>query len=758
MPLQFRQRQPLPPTQPLPTPWQAAIEESNRQNQLLTQPFTDWRSELERIGAITGAGVRVAEAGLTRGRGFKQVFAEHGIPAPGLLAFLAQMGIDPSTYITAGAGRLAAVNRAATVPPRLAPVAERVGVPAAEAPLSIKGEPITRARPLTAVEQTATQTTQSITPQEVVAAQRTGETFAQTHQRLITERIAANPSTVTETPVQRLVAALKAAKPVRAEQEALYSAERTSRIAASAEAGAKVTGQAGLAARLGPLKGQLPKAEFTPLSVSQADKNFLFDQVANSPFLNGYNVPKAMVGLQKLLESGVVPQEGELTLLGRTFGADFVQAAQSAGLRERATGIVGQTLGVFRSLMTFWDYSFPGRQGIFAAPRYARQFGGNFKPMFEASFRDQSYEAIAQEVAGRPNFTNGVFDRMKLALSAIDRVGVSREEVYAMSNLAERIPGVGRLVTASNRAYSAFATKYRADIADAILPGITDNPASLTDAQLEAIGSFVNTITGRGELRNIPLVGRVLQTANGLSTTIFAPRLMASRLSLINPFYYINLDPIIRKEALKTAAMFYGSVATVLGAVAAAGIKVANDYRSADFGKIVVPVSSGLPAATLRILPGVFGVGVQTYAGQTRYEITGGVTNYIRLIGQLVSGKTVSSITGLPKTVRGRPYTRYEILKDFVENKYSPVASAIKEFLNRESRPRAHPYNVTEEIVSRVTPMVLQDYYDLTNGGQETLGQSVDRWIREFRRTPDTAATGRSGLQLRRRAVPLSGR
>src|SRR5207247_3559647 len=73
---------------------------------------------------------------------------------------------------TAAVGPTPALSRAAEPPPLL----------------SMEGQPITRARPLTTAQEAATQTTQAVTPQEVIAAQRPGETFTQTHQRLITER------------------------------------------------------------------------------------------------------------------------------------------------------------------------------------------------------------------------------------------------------------------------------------------------------------------------------------------------------------------------------------------------------------------------------------------------------------------------------------------------------------------------------------------------------------------------------------------
>ena len=63
-------------------------------------------------------------------------------------------------------------------------------------------------------------------------------------------------------PAQRIITALKDAKPIRAEQERLYSAERTRRAGEIESIGKEKRGESGYYSQLSALKGGLPKAQF----------------------------------------------------------------------------------------------------------------------------------------------------------------------------------------------------------------------------------------------------------------------------------------------------------------------------------------------------------------------------------------------------------------------------------------------------------------------------------------------------------------
>src|SRR5205807_773348 len=148
-----------------------------------------------------------------------------------------------------------------------------------------------------------------------VAASRLGEALAQRAPQAVE---------ATGSAVDRVLQALKAAGPVRAEQEALYSAERSKRLGAAMAIGERVPGQAGFRQQLGALAGELPKAQFAPLKIDQPDIDALFNQIETNPMLTGFSKINAKVGLSKLFGAlgGQVPTDSELSLLGRVFGGE----------------------------------------------------------------------------------------------------------------------------------------------------------------------------------------------------------------------------------------------------------------------------------------------------------------------------------------------------------------------------------------------------------------------------------------------------
>lgn len=537
----------------------------------------------------------------------------------------------------------------------------------------------------------------------------------------VTKAVAEQPPVV-----QKLLDALQASKPIRAEQQALYTAERSKRLAQSVEAGTGTPGEAGFFARKAPLSGELPKAKFEPLRLEQPEVDELFDMVGRNTRLTNWQVVQAQTGLHKLIRGGTVPQHSQLELLSRVFGSDLVNQIATKGVTRPAAGKITALAGLTRGLMTFLDFSAPLRQGLAATTRHPILAAKAFTPMIRSALSKNAYKTVVDEITKRPTFE--AMQRGKVALTGLSDYGLSREEAFAAAQLAERLPGVGRVISGSNRAYTAFLTRLRADVFDSILKGGPKSLKQMTTDDLTALGSFVNTVTGRGEL------GKLAPAANLLTTTIFAPRLIASRLSLINPRWYYKAaqNPVLRKEALTQAAALYGSILTTLALAKAAGAKVTTDWRSSDFGKIVVPAKGGAKEATVRIIPAVFGVGTQTFdspqGSATRFEVTGGLSPYIRLIGQLYHGEALSASTGKPQTVRGRQISRGELLQRFVETKFSPVASAIRDIAYEDMRPE--DYNVVDQVVSRTTPMILQDWYELTQGGQETLGEAVDRLLK----------------------------
>jgi hypothetical protein len=482
--------------------------------------------------------------------------------------------------------------------------------------------------------------------------------------------------------LQPLLDALKAAKPVRKEQEALYSAERSRRVGAAMGA-MKRGGREGYFAALGQLRGELPKAQFSSVAnaVTPEQIDVLFSHVQDSR-LTPFEKITAQSGLQKLLgvQGGVVPQEGELALLHEVFGPELVSTVKD--LRPAIQKHMDTLLelgNVPRSLMASFDFSAPFRQGgtMVTRPEWYKAWG----PMFKSFASEPGYQALRAEIQSRPTYALMREGNLALTDNAL-QMG-SREERFA-SNMAERIPFVGRLVRASDRAYTGFLNRLRADSFDSVLKNAKAAGVDVTDPTfLQGLGNWVNTATGRGPL------GGLQSAAPVLNATFFSPRLFASRVANLNPAFYVNLPPAVRKEAVRNILATGAAWTTLLGVAAAGGAKVVSDPRNADFGKIRV--------------------------GNTRYDLMAGHQQLIRLAAQLASGQVVSSTTGKVMTLSDqkafRPMTRKDVALRFVEAKEAPIASFVTDWLEGRNF-EGQPFNAGKEVAARFIPMAAGDVKD----------------------------------------------
>ena len=502
----------------------------------------------------------------------------------------------------------------------------------------------------------------------------------------MTAAIPRSEQPVIDTPVQKVVDAIKGAKPLRAEQEKLYTAERGRRIAQSKAIGATVRGESGFKAEMAPMKGEMQKVEYDPIrgKVTQGDIDSLFNTVKDSTRLDDWEKISAREGLAKLFgEAGTnVPQQHELVLLNRVFGDEFTKAIMSKRpMWDRIKAGISAAANVPRALMASFDLSAPLRQGVFMVGR--KQFYSSFAKMFRYFGSEKAYQGILEDIVQRPTY--GMMKKGKLAITEMSPLLTSQEEAFMGANLAEKIPVVGRVVRASDRAYTGFLNKLRADVFDDLVGKAEKlglDPASNTPL-LQEIGKFVNAGTGRGNLPK-SLAG----AAPALNGILFSPRLMSSRLTLLNPAYYIKASPLVRREALKSLFTFVAAGSTVMGVAEMAGVKPSMDPFSSDFGKIKI--------------------------GNTRMDVWGGFQQYIRAAAQLTAGRTTSPITGKTSNFR-KGYgamDRMDIGYRFLEQKASPVASFAVALMRGET-PTGEKVDIPKEAAERFIPMIVQDMVEL---------------------------------------------
>lgn len=499
--------------------------------------------------------------------------------------------------------------------------------------------------------------------------------------------------------VSKLTNALKEAEPIRGTQEELYSKARSQSLAKMMSARERMAGEKGFFQELGALKGQLPKVQYESIRTQfdQPSVDRLFNMVKETKYLDDWEKINAQVGLAKILgeKGGGVPTKGETEKLYQVFGKEFTETLLSKrSMFSRLGDLTMQAYNLPRSFMAgIGDLSGTLMQNALFAYRHPITTAGNFVQQLKFFASEKAYKMSGEEIASRPTY-----DLMKKAKLSLTETGplISQREEQFMSSLAEKIPGLGRVVRATGRAYTGFLNRMRADVFDQLvntqksLGGKIDDPVFLKSA-----GEFINTSTGRGSL------GQLERIAPVLGQGFFSARKLVATIQTLNPLYYINAHPVVRREALLTMLSFLGGATAITQLSKLAGAEVGDDPTSTDFGKIKF--------------------------GNTRFNLYGPYQQIAVLMARLWKGYATSSTTGKKMMLgnESNPYspTRLDLLTRYFESKEHPTLSLIFSAL-RGTNNIGQPFNAPTETLNRFIPMVLADGYDLykEHGSQGLLG------------------------------------
>lgn len=399
---------------------------------------------------------------------------------------------------------------------------------------------------------------------------------------------------------------------IRTAQTAGYSIERSLRVKSAAEAGRKAGGgMAGHLATKRYLADALPKEffgdwkHFTP-----EDIDHLVRVVDKAP-LQLYEKTHVIDSIKNAVENGVVPTAGDHALMERVFG----RVAGTATGKERLAGFLDkfvQATNIPRAIRSSGDISAGFRQlltVLVTHPKvFARQWANGVK-----SFGSEEFYHVSQEAIHSDPFYP-VAEKWGLPLTEIGSTVPKTEEAFIGAQVAERIPfGIGNIVRRSDRAFTGMVNGARFEMTKIMAEKAALLGRDLNDEHLgQSIARVAGTFTGRG------VVPKVLEShLTTMNAAMFSPRLMASRLNLLSPVYYYKLDPFARREALAGARNLVGAIVTVMFVAKALGAEVEMDPRSSNFTKIKV--------------------------GNTRIDIAGGYSQYIRLIAQEMTREAISS-------------------------------------------------------------------------------------------------------------------
>jgi hypothetical protein len=382
-----------------------------------------------------------------------------------------------------------------------------------------------------------------------------------------------------------------------------------------------------------------------------------------------------------------------------------------------------------RTLMASMDMSAPLRQGLGLIHKKA--FWTALPEMVRAFGSEDAYNQIQKGITDDPIFQKTVNAEGRINQSFAEKAGLqltslknmsSREESI-MSSLAEKVPGV----RPSNRAYTVFLNKLRADtfkqmVGDFGAYSGMDAKNNLSVAR--SVAEFVNTASGRGSL------GAAEPAAKVLSSVLFSPRLLASRLQMMakgggavfSPEVYMTKSPSIRREYLKSLAAIAATTGTFTQLMRlGSGATVEPDIASSDFGKIKF--------GDTRIDP--YGGFQQPIVLMQRMLPTLDLSEYgLGQIGGQMKSTTTEKEYGLGDSGFGRS-TRDEVLLRFIRSKTNPIINfgwglmhGSKELsgkpmqlgYNEDKNPVQNVFE--NSVAQRFLPMLSQDIYDLIRDDQ----------------------------------------
>lgn len=336
-------------------------------------------------------------------------------------------------------------------------------------------------------------------------------------------------------------------------------------------------------------------------------------------------------------------------------GVEFIQTARTLN----TVGDIGTTL---RQLVLVTA------RGVIS-PKRAKAAANAWVSGFRSLFSENDFDAIQLAIERHPDYLEAV--KAQVFLADVTAGPNAREEMI-QSNLADRIPGWGRVVRGSGRAMTASLNVMRMSVFSQF---VRAHPES-TAQQRKNFAWYLNAATGRGNVKWGPNVAKALNTA------FFAPRYAVSRFQAIYaPLKFWN-DPLTRNEALKDWGAFIGTGAMVLWLAQMAGAEVSLDPSESDFGKIVI--------------------------GDTRIDIWGGLQQPVRLILQaLLSAPQEREAIELENDIN---------LKDaagsFLWYKLSP-AFHVPYALATGENAIGQEQTALETVIRSVTPLTGQEAFDV---------------------------------------------
>lgn len=355
--------------------------------------------------------------------------------------------------------------------------------------------------------------------------------------------------------------------------------------------------------------------------------------------------------------------------------------------------------GTTKSVLSSLDNSYFGRQGIkmlYTHPgiwskNFIKSWGDIARELVRTKSSIDPMDIIKADVFSRPNALNG-----KYQAGGYD-IGILSEEAFPTS-IQDKIPLLGRFFNAAETAFNGGALRMRADYADLIIEkadafGID----TLNPAQAKGLGVLVNSMTGRGSIGKLGVIGKEINSA------VFSIKFLKSNFDTLtaNRLGYAIERGATRDFVRREAAMnLMKIVATTGGILTIANLlypgSVDLDPRSSHFGKIRI--------------------------GKHTVDITGGMGAIVTLAARITPTYHDGKLSFWTKTRKGSyidltagkygQQNALDVINSFWQGKLSPIAGVARDVWTGSTYQGTKP-TVQDELTGLFTPIPIQNFQQL---------------------------------------------
>lgn len=356
------------------------------------------------------------------------------------------------------------------------------------------------------------------------------------------------------------------------------------------------------------------------------------------------------------------PEYVRLKAENETAKADYTKALIKNRMAQRTwdkkfRDSVADTLAASRSVLSSADFSAVARQGVFfSLPNVVLnpiRLGREMKRMFQSQFSEKKFQQNEAAIRSRDNAD--LYESSDLYIADIDHKPSAREEQFK-SELAEKIPGLGRIVRGSSRGFTSFMNELRADAMDSFI-NWSGGREKVNPETAKYLASAINDLSGRGNVTNRQAVGAM----EWLARYLFSPRLWVSRFNtaILRPIWRDALNKNIslraRGAVLVQYVKFLSAVAALKGLASLWGGETKEDPRKGNLGE-------------LRF-------------GTKTYDVSGGIGGMLTFLSRVATGRT-SNKKGKLVNITWEDGKRPErelgkVIADHLRTKLAPIPGAV---------------------------------------------------------------------------------